>query len=246
MFRRMVNVMLPILSLLVLYSSATAQDPCSEIGSDCRQMTAAEAKALQQKLLAIKDLLPVPDADRYATDGATEASTMPFIAEAKIPNAILICRSWPAGCFVESPYNSLDFGYVKKTADSRIAKKTEDLYEASKIIEEEFENRIQVSVWLFPHPYLEYEYTMDEAKNVEESATFLSWESGEENVQLHMIFGVRTSQEEQTWMVESPAKNFAPVKSIELNISGPKAEVTTLQKRINRAALEAQLGAVLK
>jgi len=246
MFRRMVIILIPILSLLVLYSSPTAQNPCSEIGPDCRPMTAAEAKALQQKLLAIKALLPVPDTDRYVTDGAAEASTMPFIAEADIPNSVLICRSWPGGCFAEYPYNSLDFGYVKKTADSRTVKTSKDPLEASRIIAEEFANRIQVSALLFPHPYLEYDYNVSEANNVEKSATFLSWESGEENIELHMIFGSRTQREEETVMVENPARNFAPVKSIELTISGPKAEVVILQKRINRAAFEAQLGAVLK
>jgi len=246
MFRPMVNLMLPFITFLALYSVGMAQDPCSEIGSDCRQMTTAEAKAFQQRLLAIKALLPIPDAERYVDDGAAEASTMPFIAEASFPNVVLICRSWPAGCFTEYPYNSLDFGYLKKTTDTRAIPKSKDPYTASRAVAAEFADRIQVSVLLFPHSYLEYDYNTAEASNVEKSTTFLSWETGEENIEMHMIFGPRTQQEEETMIVENPARNFAPVKSIELIISGPEAEVSALQKKINRAAFAAQLGAIVK
>ena len=63
---------------------------------------------------------------------------------------------------------------------------------------------------------------------------------------MHVIFGPRTSKEEETLIGEKPVKNFAPVKSIELVICGPKAEVAALKKKINRQAFQALLGAVVK
>jgi len=74
-------------------------------------MTAAEAKALKDRFLAVKAALPVPDPARYAPDGAGENSEMPFVAETKISGAALTCNSWPAGCFTTQ--DSVLFGYAE-------------------------------------------------------------------------------------------------------------------------------------
>ncbi len=190
MTRHMMIVLLSTTMLFLSYFSSLAQDPCGEIGTDCRSMTATEVKAYKERLLAIKVLLPVPDLARYEHDGAAEGSTMPFIAETVFPEAALICRSWTAGCFPEYPYNTLHFGYLKKTNGGKTAGKSTDPVAATAAVAAAFENRIEVSVVLLPHPYLEDEFTVA----VEKSATFLSWESGEENLEVHMIFGPSTSK----------------------------------------------------
>jgi hypothetical protein len=245
MNRFMTEVFFTIFVFLTLYNRAPAQDPCGEIGADCRLMTAAEAKAFKGRLLAVKALLPVPDPAKYEHDGAAEASTMPFIAEASVPEAVLTCRSWSEGCFPESPYNTLLFGYLKKANGGKTAEKQKDPFAASIAVQVMFENRIEVSVWLRPHPYLMDEFSNPDALNIVKNATFLSWESGEEITALRMIFGPRTGKEEETLVVDKPARNFAPVKSIELLISGPKTEVSVLKKKIDRQALRALLGEVV-
>ncbi len=244
---RFINiVLLSIVAILIGGKEVQAQNPCAEIGPDCRPMTAGEAKAFKERLLAVKALLPVPDAIRYEHDGAADASTMPFIAEAGIKEAVLTCRSWPAGCFPESPYNTLDFGYLKKENGGKKAAPQKDPLAATKAVQTMFENRIEVSVWLRPHPFLMDAAGNPDAVNVEKSATFMSWQEGEEVITLHMIFGSRTNKEEETLIADKPAKNFASVKSIELLISGPEAEVSVLGKKISRQAFESLLGAVVK
>jgi hypothetical protein len=209
-------------------------------------MTAPEATAFKERLLAVRALLPVPDPARYEHDGAAEGSTAPFIAEANFPNAVLTCRSWSAGCFPEDPYNTLYFGYLKKTNGAKNIKKQKDPIAATKTVQAMFENRIEVVVWLQPHPYLMDDFNNTDAVNIEKSTTYMSWESGEEIIELHMIFGPRTNKEEETLIVDKPARNFAPVKSIELLISGPKTEVSVLKKKIDRQAFEVLLGAIVK
>jgi hypothetical protein len=115
----------------------------------------------------------------------------------------------------------------------------------------EIGNRIEVGARLLPHAYLVdnvngkcVDVSDPEAFNIEKSAAFLSWESSE-GTHLTMVFGPRTCREAETLRVEKPAKVFAPVKSIHLEIVGPKAEVAAL-KKINRQAFEALLGPVVK
>ncbi len=161
---RMMTVLFPVLVGLCLRSPALAQNPCEEIGSDCRVMTAAEVKALKERFLGVRAALPVPDPARYAHDGAAEASTMPFVAETGIPGAVPSYRSWPAGCFT-------------------------------------------TLVWLRPHPHL---VDNENGKCVDVT-------------------------EPEAVNVERPAKAFAPVRSLELLISGPRAEVAALKKIDRRA-----------
>ncbi len=237
----------------LLCNPALAQNPCAEIGPDCRVLTAAEVKAFKELVLSVKDLLPVPDAARYIPNGAIEASTMPFVAETKITGAVPTGGSWPSGCFPIYPYNSLLFGYDAKAAQSKPASKTEDPLAAVQAMMSVMENKIELSVWLRPHPYLvnvEDGKTVDvpdqDAYNIEKSTEFLSWQTGDENVALHMIFGPRTGKEAETINMDKPAPKFAPLKSIELNIGGPRAEVAALKKKINRQAFAALLGPVVK
>jgi len=251
MTMRLMTVLFPVLAILSLQSPALAQNPCEEIGSDCRVMTAAEVKALKERFLAVRAALPVPDPARYAHNGAAEASTMPFVAEAGITGAVPTCRSWPAGCF--TTLDSLLFGYVSRAVREKAGKKPKDIFEASQNVTAEFENRVEVITWIRPHPHLVdnengkcIDVSDPDAVNVEKSATFLSWETGEGMISLYMVFGLRTCKEAETLNVEKPAKAFAPVKSIELQISGPKAEVDALKKKIDRKAFETLLGEVVK
>jgi len=234
---RMMTVSLPLLAMLFLPNPAVTQNPCEEVGSDCRVMTPAEVKALKERFLAVKAALPVPDPARYAHNGAAEASTMPFVAEAGIRGAVPTCRSWPAGCF--TTLNSLLFGYDSKADRGNLMAG--------------LENRVEVDAWLRPHPHLVdnengkcVDVSDPDAVNVEKSATFLSYESGEGAISLHMVFGPRTCKEAETLNIERPAQAFAPVKSIELQITGPKAEVAALKKKIDRRAFEALLAGVVK
>ena len=121
MNKRMVAVLFAVCAFSALSVSASAQNPCAEIGSDCRVMTAAEVQAFKALVLAVKAALPVPDPARYRHNGAAEGSTMPFVAEANIPEAAPICRAWPAGGFPESPYNTLLFGYDAKAKPEKAA-----------------------------------------------------------------------------------------------------------------------------
>lgn len=227
-------VFLSVVAFLFAPGRAFAQpDPCAEEGPDCRLMTAAEAAALKDRFLALRAALPVPDAARYALDkDITDAYTMPFVAESNVPKAVLTCHSWPAGAF--TPMNELNFPYLKKDKP------------------EEFEQRIEVLATLLPHPYLVnsengkcIDVSDPEATNVEKTATFLSWESNE-GTNLQMVFGPRTCKEAETERVEKPAKSFAPVTAIEIEIVGPAAEVAALKKKIDRRAIEALLGPVVK
>jgi hypothetical protein len=221
-------------AMLSVETGALAQpDPCAEEGPGCRVMTAAEVTALKARFLALREALPVPDPARYALDkDVGDAYTMPFVAEANIPGVVLTCHSWPAGAF--TPKNDMTLPYLKNDAA------------------QEIEHRIEVLARLFPHAYLVYgengkciDVSDPDAVNVEKSATFLSWESADGTI-LRMVFGPRTCKESETWRAEKPAGALAPLQSIELEIVGPAAEVAALKKKIDRKAVEALLGAVMK
>jgi hypothetical protein len=253
----MVKLLSVILSMMfigsMLYNPVLAQNPCAEIGSDCRVLTATEVKAFKELVLAVNALLPVPDAARYQPDGAIEASTMPFVAETKISSGVMTGGSWPAGCFPISPNNTLHFGYDAKSTQEKPAGKAKDPLAAVQAMMAVMENKIELVVWLRPHPYLvnvEDGKIMDvrdqDAYNIEKSAEFLSWQTGDDNVTLNMIFGPRTVKEAETLNTDKPSPKFAPLKSIELIISGPKDEVAALKKKIDRHAFAALLGPVVK
>jgi hypothetical protein len=238
---------------VLLYYPAMAQNPCAEIGPDCRVLTAAEVKAFKELVLKVESLLPVPDAARYIPDGAIEASTMPFVAETKIPGAVPTGGSWPSGCFPIDPYNSLLFGYDAMSTKEKPATKTKDPLAAVQAMMSVMENKVELSASLKPHSYLvnvedgkAVDVPDQDAYNIEKSADFLSWQTGDENVALHMIFGPRTVNEAETLNTDKPAPKFAPLKSIELNIGGPREEVAALKKKINRQAFAALLGQVVK
>lgn len=257
-----------LLSLLVIlfpHDPALAQqNPCDEIGSDCRLMTTAEIKALKDRFLALHAALPVPDPARWAPPvGVDETYTMPFISESNLGGA-MTCNSWPAGCFTEN--NTISFIYdgvkkndkpVSKPEESKenkdLEKTLKDLATSAQRMQAEMENRIEIDAKLLPYAYLVdnvdgkcVDVTDPEAVNIEKSATFLSWESGD-GTYLTMVFGPRTCKEAETLRVEKPAKVLAPVKSIVLEIVGPnKAEVAALKQKIDRKAFESLLGDVVK
>jgi hypothetical protein len=252
MNKRIAAGLFPLCAMLALGGLASAQNPCAEIGSDCRIMTASEVQAFKARVLAVQALLPVPDPARYVHNGAIEASTMPFVAETNTPGAVPTCRAWPKGSFPEYPYNTLLFGYDGKAKDEKTTGDEKDPLAATKAMMSVFENRVELGVSLYPHPFLVavedgklVEVGDSDATDVEKSATFLSWTSNE-GTNLHMIFGPRTGKEEETLILEKPTSAFAPVVSIELEITGPKDEVAALKKKIERKAFEALLGPVVK
>ena len=61
-----------------------------------------------------------------------------------------------------------------------------------------------------------------------------------------MIFGPLTVKEAETLRLDTPVSKFAPLKSINLVIVGPKTEVAALKKRIDRHKFTALLGPVVK
>jgi hypothetical protein len=243
-------VQITVLVTLLQISPAWAQNPCSEEGPGCRVMTAGEVKGLMERILAIKAILPAPDPARYVHDGMAEGGTLPFIGQVKAGGPA-ICFSFPAGCFTR--YDTLSFGYLRKEDHARAGTKPKDILAAVQAVGSALENKVEVTVWLRPHAHLVgnengkcVDVTESTAVNIEKSATFLSWEDGDEVVNLHLIFGPRTCKEEETLRVETPAKAFAPVRSLELAISGPKAEVAALKKKLDRKAFEGMLGPVVK
>jgi hypothetical protein len=234
-------------------NTATAQNPCDEMGPGCRVLTSAEINAFKGLVLAVKDLLPVPDAARYTSNGAIEASTMPFVALTKIPGAVYTGLSWQSGCFPESPYNTLLFGYDARASQGKPAGKEKDPLAAIQAIGAAIESKIELSVEIRPYPFLVYvedgkaeDVPDPEAYNIEKSDQFLSWQTGDDWVSLNMIFGPRTVKEAETDRMDKPSPKFAPVKSIELIITGPKNEVAILKKKIDRHAFAALLGPVVK
>lgn len=253
MLRLLTDIFSTMLIGAMLSSPVSAQNPCDEIGPDCRVLTAAEVKAFKELVLAVKVLLPVPDAARYAPDGAIEASSMPFIAETKTPGVIPSGGSWQTGCFPDSPYNTLLFGYDSRSAQKKPAGKEKDPLAAVKAMANVIESKIELSVFLRPHAYLldvedgkPLEVPDPDAYNIETSSEFLSWQTGDDRVNLNMIFGPCTVKEAETLRIDKPASKFAPLKSIELVIVGPKDEVAVLKKRIDRHAFAALLGPVMK
>jgi hypothetical protein len=252
MERRMVGGLLLMCGVLAMSNPASAQNPCDEVGPGCRVMTQAEVQAFKQLVLAVGNALPVPDTTRYVSSGAAEAATMPFVAETRIPEAVSICRAYPAGSFPESPYNTVSFGYDAKAKPKKAGSGEKDPLAAIQEMMSPFENRIEVTVWLLPHPYLVYhedaksvDFNEPEAVNIERSPDFLSWDANDGTI-FEMILGPRTVKEEDTLIQEKPSRAFAPVTAIEVSITGPKAEVAALKKKIDRKAFEAFLGPVVK
>jgi hypothetical protein len=237
----------------MVYNSASAQNPCSERGPDCRVLTTTEVKAFKELVLAVSKLMPVPDPARYVPNGAIEASTMPFVAETKISGVTHTGGSYLTGCFPVYPNNSLLFGYDAKTTQGKPVDKDKDPLAAVQAAMAIMDNKIELSVELRPHAYLVYiedgksiDIPDPDAYNIEKSVQFLTWQTGDENVNLHIIFGPRTIDEVETINIDKPALQFAPLKSIELIISGPRDEVAILKKRIDRHAFAALLGPVVK
>ena len=150
------------------------------------------------------------------------------------------------------PNNTLSFGYDAKAAQKKPAGKGDDPAAIQGMMSV-MENKIEVVVWLRPHAHLvdveggkAVDVRDQDAYNVEKTGDFVTWQTGEENVTLHMIFGPRTVKEAETLNTDTPARTLAPVKSIELVIGGPKDEVTLLKKRIDRTAMAGLLGPVAK
>jgi hypothetical protein len=250
--KRIFSQPIPLLLLVALITfSAQAQNLLEEVGSDARLLTASEIKAFRDLVLKVKTLLPVPDTSRYVHNGAAEASTMPFVAEASI-NSKIAGRSWPLGCFPYDDYSTLLFGYDAKSTVSKPGGKSKNILANTQAMMEALGNRVEIGVRLMPHAYLVpvvngkmVEVDDPGATNIEKTPNFLSWDANEGTVTT-MVFGPRTGKESETLNLDKPAAKFAPLVSIELKITGPKSEVTALKKKIDRQALAALLGTVVK
>lgn len=234
-------------------NQALGQNPCDEIGAGCRVLTSTEVKSFKELVLAVKTLLPVPEAARYIPDGAIEASTMPFVALTKIQGAVCTGVTWQAGCFLDYPYNTLLFGYDAKSTQGKPAAKENDPLAAVQAMAAAIESKIEISVEFLPYAFLvnlEDGKVVDvpdqDAYNIEKNDQFLSWQTGDDRVAIDMIFGPRTVKEVETLRVDSPSPKFAPLKSITLSIVGPKNEVAALKKLIDRQKFAALLGPVVK
>ncbi len=245
-------VLIGVIVVLSLVGTAFAQqDPCAENGPDCRLLTPAEINAIKARLLALKAAMPVPDTARWApSSDAGLAFTLSFIAELEAGGP-MISGSWPGGAFTErNDVHLLYDGLVKpeaKPADPN------DPLAAIQRMQAAIGNRIEALATLLPHAYLVdridgqvVDINDTDATDVEKTATFLSWMSGE-GTNLIMIFGPRTDKEAETLRVDRPAASLAPVKCVTLKITGPnRAEVMALKKKIDRKAFEALLGPVMK
>jgi hypothetical protein len=254
-----ITALLSLLVILLLYSQAlTQEDPCYGGGQGCREMTTAEVKALKERFIALCAALPIPDPTRWSlASGVDETYTMPFVAESNL-SSILTCLSWPSGCFTEK--NSVSFPYdslVKsdktetKIKDNKKNKNPEESLKDSLAwvegMQAEIGNRIEIIAYLLPHAYLDDNVINNPSYVItEKSDTFLLF-GNEDGTNLTFVFGPRTKKQADTDNVDKPAKVLAPVKSIELGITGPtKAEVEVLKKKINRQAFETLLGPVMK
>jgi hypothetical protein len=249
---RSAAVLIGVVVVMTLAGSALAQEnPCAENGPDCRLLTLAEINAIKARLLALKAAMPVPDPARWSpSSDAGMAFTMSFIAEFEAGGP-MISGSWPGGAFTErNDVHLLYDGLAKpeaKPADPN------DPLAAIQRMQAVIGNRIEVLAKLLPHAYLVdridgqvVEINDSEPTDVEKTPTFLSWMSSEGTV-LKMIFGPRTSTEEETLRVDKPAASLAAVKCVTLEITGPsRAEVLALKKKIDRKAFEALLGPVMK
>lgn len=256
-------VLLLFIAILILKSQTPAQTFCRDAGPDCRLLTSAELEAIRARFLALKAALPIPAPVRYAlASGVDEAYTMPFVAETRIGGPLCGC-SWPAGCFVEK--NSVSFPYDLKPEHKKLVAKPKANKEPKDVdkalqdalawvesMQADVGSRVEIIASLLPHPYPLSEengkcvdVSDSEATNVEKRATFLSWENWD-GTNLNVVFGPRTCKEAETLRIQRPAPHLAPVISIDLHISGPKAEVAELKKKINRKAFEALLGPVVK
>ena len=243
------------LFVMIAPLSASSQDPCAEIGSDCRVMTAAEKTGFEQRMAALQAALPVPDTEVYARsslESYVETMPSPAIEMMKQADVAMTCRSWPAGCFPEEA--SYGFSYSRKEDLAKGEKKTKDLVELSQMMTSEFANQVQIAAWLRPHPHMVanidgkcVDVEDPTATAIEQTPTFLSYRTGdEEGATILMIFGPRTCNEDDILTIEKPARQFAPVVSVELDITGPTPVITELAKKIDRKAFEALLGPVVK
>jgi hypothetical protein len=67
--KKIISCVLGGVSLILIYClTAAAQDTCAEIGQGCRKMTEKASRAFGKKLLAVRALLPIPDAALYEED----------------------------------------------------------------------------------------------------------------------------------------------------------------------------------
>ncbi len=141
--------------------------------------------------------MPAPDPARWApSSDAGMAFTMSFIAELEAGGP-MISGSWPGGAFTErNDVHLLYDGLAKPEAQPA---DPNDPLAAIQRMQAAIGNRIEVLAALLPHAYLVdridgqlVEINDSEPTDVEKTAVFLTWMSGE-GTNLTMIFGPRTS-----------------------------------------------------
>jgi hypothetical protein len=235
--------------------AALGQDPCEEIGSDCREMTAAERKGFEERMVALRAALPAPDPEGYtrsSVESFVESMTSPVGGTMNAAQAPLTCRSWAAGCFPEEA--NLGFTYSRREDLAKADEKTQDPVKLSQQMASEFENQVQVSAWLRPYPFLVanvdgkcVDVEDETATAIEKTASFLTYRTGdEESGEIHLVVGPRTCKEEDVEPLEQPAKVLAPVVAVEVLITGPTSTIIELAQKIDRKQFASLLGPVVK
>jgi hypothetical protein len=235
--------------------SALGQDPCEEVGSDCRVMTAAERRGFEGRMVALRDALPVPDPERYtrsSVESFVESMTAPVGGTMNPTEAPLTCRSWAAGCFPEEA--NFGFTYSRKEDLEKANEKTKDLVHLSQQMATEFENQVQVSAWLRPYPFLIanidgkcVDVADETATAIEKTPSFLTYRTGDEKSgEIHLVFGPRTCKEEDVEQLQQPAKVLAPVVAVEVVITGPTSTIVELEQKISRKQFGSLLGPLVK
>ncbi len=113
------------------------------------------------------------------------------------------------------------------------------------------ENRLEIAAYLRPTPYALMEIggkcadgPEEGAVDVEKTPTFLVYRIDmDTDARLTFVFGPRSCVTAELEMTEEPPSGrMAPVKSVEVTLSGPKGEVIALGKKLDRRAVAALLG----
>jgi hypothetical protein len=219
-------------------------------------MTAAEETAYWGRLKALDAALPVPDPARFEPAGVAELLAEAAGLDAKVKRAAelratgvpMTCLAWPAGCFPADERGAGRSYRLKQGSGGACPKADDPLAAGIAMIGE-----VQVSALLNPVPYLVPEEdgkcpdAPGDASGVEKTPAFLAFERPEgESVALTVVFGKRTCKDAETVNADKPAARLAPVVSIEVNVTAPRAEIAALRKKIDRRSFEALLGPVVR
>jgi len=223
-------------------------DPCAE--SSCRALTLEERGAFGRVLAKLIAAVPTPDDGRFQQAGL---KSMQGIASTLVTEA-----TWQSPVF---PSNVVDpmamshsgrafprtlglvYSYVLKDERERARLGLGDAFHTTGDGEmEAFDLQIRLSA--SARPALASREALGEGKKMERSKDVLLWDARlppEEKgtKRIVMLLGARIERAEEPGAVagETAPGQLAPVRSIRIELHGPKADVEALKKRIDRKAL---------